>query len=220
MIYESCYWKDDLRTYLADLEENSKHMAVDIDYREYKLEKALLLSAFTIRLLMDANKLSDNIDGYSVKIVTYPARKSAQKGISPLNKRFIDERYFDFSKPRDTSTGLRRIVNQLIHSAVVVSFDYDEKERAIGFYVVSDRDYDKGLHYCKLKDWIKMLEAVVNDEIFSVSMFRDAETGSWQMEKRGRPTDEQPDVPPTKTFGPAKRLCNFARGLLARIICQ
>ena len=217
MIYESCYWKDDLRAYLADLEENSKHVTLDIDYREYKLEKALLLSAFTIRLLMDANKLSDNIDGYPVKITTYPARKSAQKGISPLNKRVIDGKYFDFSKPKDTSNGLRRVVNQLIHSAVVISFAYDEKERAIGFYVVSDRDYDKGLHYCKLMDWIKMLETVINDEIYSVSMFRDAKTGSWLMEKRGRATDKLPDVLPTESFGLARRLCNFARGLLARI---
>ena len=73
------------------------------EYRDYRLEKALLLSAFTVRLLLDANKLSDGIGSLYLKVDLYPAKKEAQKDISPLNKRFIDERYFDLTKSTSSS---------------------------------------------------------------------------------------------------------------------
>lgn len=62
MVYESCYWKDDLRSYATELRDISTCTTLDDGYRDYRLEKTLLLPAFTVRLLLDSNKLSDNFD--------------------------------------------------------------------------------------------------------------------------------------------------------------
>lgn len=122
MVYESCYWKDDLRSYATELKGVSTCNTLVDEYREFRLEKALLLSAFTVRLLLDANKLSDSFDSRNLKVDYYSAKRGAQKNISPLDKRFIDERYFDLANPTSSSISLRQLTNQLIHSAVVWRF--------------------------------------------------------------------------------------------------
>lgn len=177
MVYESCYWKDDLRSYATELRNISTSTTLDDEYRDYRLEKALLLSAFTVRLLLDANKLSDSFDSRNLKVDYYSAKRGAQESISPLNKRFIDERYFDLAKSTSSSISIRQLTNQLIHSAVVLMFSYDDTNRVIGFFVASDKDYEKRLCYCSLKEWISVVEAVADDDVVYALIYKDPKTG-------------------------------------------
>lgn len=177
MVYESCYWKDDLRSYAKELSNFSTCTTLEDEYRDYRLEKALLLSAFTVRLLLDANKLSDRIGSLNLKVDFYPAKIEAQKNISPLDKRFIDERYFDLASPTSSSISLRQLTNQLIHSAVVVAFSYDNANHMLGFFVVSDNDYENRLCYCSIKEWISMVEAVADDDVIYALIHKDPKTG-------------------------------------------
>lgn len=176
MVYESCYWKDDLRTYATELKGVSTCTTHEDVYRYYRLEKALLLSAFTVRLLLDSNKLSDNLESRNLKVDFYSAKKDARKNISPLNKRFIDERYFDFVKATSSSISLRQLTNQLIHSAVVIMFSLDNANRVLGFFVVSDKDYEKRLCYCSLKDWLSTVEAIADDDVIYALIHKDPKT--------------------------------------------
>lgn len=177
MVYESCYWKGDLRSYATELRNISTCTTLDDEYRDYRLEKALLLSAFTVRLLLDANKLSDSFDSRNLKVDYYSAKRCVQESISPLNKRFIDERYFDLAKSTSSSISIRQLTNQLIHSAVVLMFSYDDTNRALGFFVVSDKDYEKRLCYCSIKEWISMVEAVADDDVIYALIYKDPKTG-------------------------------------------
>lgn len=177
MVYESCYWKDDLRSYATELRNISTCTTLDDEYRDYRLEKALLLSAFTVRLLLDANKLSDSFDSRNLKVDYYSAKRGAQESISPLNKRFIDERYFDLAKSTSSSISIRKLTNQIIHSAVVLMFSYDDANRIIGFFVFSDIDYEKQLCYCSLKEWISVVEAVADDDVAYALMYKDSKAG-------------------------------------------
>lgn len=179
MVYESCYWKDDLRSYATELRNISTCTTLDDEYRNYRLEKALLLSAFTVRLLLDANKLSDSFDSRNLKVDYYSAKRGAQESISPLNKRFIDERYFDLAKSTSSSISIRQLTNQLIHSAVVLMFSYDDTNRLIGFFVASDKDYEKRLCYCSLKEWISVVEAVADDDVVYALIYYDQKTGKY-----------------------------------------
>ena len=177
MVYESCYWKDDLRSYAKELRDFSTCTALEDEYRDYRLEKALLLSAFTVRLLLDANKLSDSFDSRNLKVDYYSAKRGAQKNISLLDKRFIDERYFDLTESTSSSISIKQLTNQLIHSAVVLMFSYDDTNRVIGFFVVSDKDYEKRLCYCSLKEWINVVEAAADDDVAYALMHKDPKTG-------------------------------------------
>lgn len=177
MIYESCYWKEDLRSYATELRDISTCTTLDDEYRDYRLEKALLLSAFTVRLLLDSNKLSDSFDSRNLKVNYYSAKRGAQENISPLDKRFIDERYFDLTESTSSSIFIKQLTNQLIHSAVVLMFSFDDTNRVIGFFVVSDKDYEKRLCYCSLKEWRNVVEAVADDDVAYALMHKDPKTG-------------------------------------------
>lgn len=177
MVYESCYWKDDLRSYATELRVISTCTTLDDEYRDYRLEKALLLSAFTVRLLLDSNKLSDSFDSRNLKVDYYSAKRGAQENISPLDKRFIDERYFDLTESTSSSIFIKQLTNQLIHSAVVLMFSFDDTNRVIGFFVVSDKDYEKRLCYCSLKEWINVVEPVADDDVAYALMHKDPKTG-------------------------------------------
>ena len=177
MVYESCYWKDDLRSYATELRDISTCTTLDDEYRDYRLEKALLFSAFTVRLLLDSNKLSDSFDSRNLKVDYYSAKRGAQENISPLDKRFIDERYFDLTESTSSSIFIKQLTNQLIHSAVVLMFSFDDTNRVIGFFVVSDKDYEKRLCYCSLKEWINVVEAVADDDVAYALMHKDPKTG-------------------------------------------
>lgn len=138
------------------------------------------MSAFTVRLLLDANKLSDSFDSRNLKVDYYSAKRGAQESISPLNKRFIDERYFDLAKSTSSSISIRQLTNQLIHSAAVLMFSYDDTNRVIGFFVVaSDKDYKKRLCYCSLKEWISVVEAVADDDVVYALIYKDPKTGKY-----------------------------------------
>lgn len=177
MVYESCYWKDDLRSYATELRDISTCTTLDDEYRDYRLEKTLLLSAFTVRLLLDSNKLSDSFDSRNLKVDYYSAKRGAQENISPLDKRFIDERYFDLAESTSSYISIKQLTNQLSHSAVVLMFSYDDTNRVIGFFVVSDKDYEKRLCYCSLKEWINMVDAVADDDVAYALIHKDPKTG-------------------------------------------
>lgn len=177
MVYESCYWKDDLRSYATELRDISTCTTLDDEYRDYRLEKTLLLSTFTVRLLLDSNKLSDSFDSRNLKVDYYSAKRGAQENISPLDKRFIDERYFDLAESTSSYISIKQLTNQLIHSAVVLMFSYDDTNRVIGFFVVSDKDYEKRLCYCSLKEWINMVDAVADDDVAYALIHKDPKTG-------------------------------------------
>ena len=56
-------------------------------------------------------------------------------------------------------------------------FSYDDTNRVIGFFVVSDKDYEKRLCYCSLKEWINVVEAVADDDVAYALMHKDPKTG-------------------------------------------
>lgn len=56
-------------------------------------------------------------------------------------------------------------------------FSYDDANRVIGFFVVSDKDYEKRLCYCCLKEWINVVEAVADDDVAYALMHKDPKTG-------------------------------------------
>lgn len=175
--------KDDLRSYATELWDISTCATLDDEYQDNQLEKTLLLSAFTVHLLLDSNKLSDSFDSRNLKVDYYSANRGAQESISPLNKRFIDERYFDLTKSTSSSISIKQLTNQLIHSAVVMMFSYDDTNRVIGFFVVSDKDYEKRLCYCSLKEWINVVEAVADDDVAYALIHKDPKTGKYKTVK-------------------------------------
>ena len=183
------YWKDELRELVdeidryANLSEDENRDAPDVPYSAFRLERALFYSAFTIRLLYESEKLTSSMKGYTLAVEEIENTIENPERIPPLFRRYPDSKYYDFSNSKKRAISGRYLVNQLIHSFVIISFETDCSGAAIGFYVTSDHDANKKLYYCSLGEWLKYINAVVEDEITCTHSHYDESKGRWVVVK-------------------------------------
>ena len=110
-----------------------------VERKEYIVERDLLLSAFIVRTLFEAGKLSDEMADYELSIVSYPATPKNTNKLMPLLRRIPGDDLYDFDRPFQLNIPGGWFVNQLIHAAVIPCFDFGEDARSAAFMVVSDR---------------------------------------------------------------------------------
>ena len=154
-----------------------------VERKEYIAERDLLLSAFIVRTLFEAGKLSDEMADYELSIVSYPATPKNTNKLMPLFRRIPDDDLYDHDRPSQQNIPGRRFVNQLIHAAVIPCFDFGDNTRPAAFMVVSDRFAQECLYRCELDVWVKFVREVVHDEVNSVHETWDEAKGKWKIER-------------------------------------
>lgn len=154
-----------------------------VERKEYIAERDLLLSAFIVRTLFEAGKLSDEMADYELSIVSYPATSRNTNKLMPLLRRVPDDDLYDYGRPSQLSIPGRRFVNQLIHAAVIPCFDFGDNTRPAAFTVVSDRFAQECLYRCELDVWVKFVREVVHDEVNSFHEVWDESKGKWIIER-------------------------------------
>lgn len=154
-----------------------------VERKEYIAERDLLLSAFIVRTLFEAGKLSDEMADYELSIVSYPATPKNTNKLMPLFRRIPDDDLYDHDRPSQLNIPGRRFVNQLIHTSVIPCFDFGDNTRPAAFMVVSDRFAQKCLYRCELDVWVKFVREVVHDEVNSIHETWDEAKGKWKIER-------------------------------------
>jgi hypothetical protein len=174
MIYESGVWKRELKKELRLF----RHLLSKTDFSEessfsddinLKIEKFFFVSAFIIRKLNEANKLSDELNATSTPALKYE-RINRNEILDYMNNHRIDE-FYDLDNGKKSSIGIKTLCNSLIHSfifsAVFGEEVSDGKEELLGILINSDYSKDNALYYIDLDDFFKMIEEVANDYIMS-----------------------------------------------------
>lgn len=154
-----------------------------VERKEYIVERDLLLSAFIVRTLFEAGKLSDEMADYELSIVSYPATSRNTNKLMPLLRRVPDDDLYDYGRLSQLSIPGRRFVNQLIHAAVIPCFDFGDNTRPAAFTVVSNRFAQECLYRCELDVWVKFVREVVHDEVNSIHEVWDESKGKWIIER-------------------------------------
>lgn len=196
MILESYYWRKELSCMMDELVSCFRFLAKRtyrfdrhplfsriVERKEYIAERDLLLSAFIVRTLFEAGKLSDEMAGYELSIVSYPATPKNTNRLMPLFRRIPDDDLYDHDRPSQQNISGRWFVNQLIHAAVIPCFDFGDNTRPAAFMVVSDRFAQECLYRCELDVWVKFVREVVHDEVNSVHETWDEVKGEWKIER-------------------------------------
>ena len=167
MIWESHPWKQGLAQ-TANYFEKLQAGTTITKKQQVAIEKHTFLGFYSIRKLMDARKLSDQIKDRRVSVVIYPPT-----GIKAhhLNLHKVD-RIFNLDNPRKESWDLRRICNQFIHSYV---FQIVECDRGYfhSLMVASDHQRAEGLLGLNVHVLIQLFRAVVIDDVASVEWKKD-----------------------------------------------
>ena len=174
MIYESYVWKKELKRELNNFRKLVAKMDLSgergiPDILNLKVEKFFFVSAFIIRKLNEAKKLSDELNELTIPVVQY-GRLNTDYGINVRNNQII-ERFYDLENGNGASLSVTVLCNMLIHSFVfkVIVTNSGEKETIVGILVNSDYSKDKALYYLKLDDFYKLLEETINDDILTSS---------------------------------------------------
>jgi hypothetical protein len=157
MIRESAPWKAELLRD-ADLVERWAAKTAVTERRSALLERKLFVSAYAIRRLHEAVKISSRFRDIALPVTRFPPTGSA------TNRWDI----FDFDDKYDTDNGqaermpVFRFLNLLIHSLIFVE-ELNDREQVEGFLVTSDNASEKGLYHIELTTFVGLMRDVGRD---------------------------------------------------------
>lgn len=165
MVHESWEWKKELRDKKRQLLRYNTSENFDRNFEStcFKMERALLYSAMIIRVLIESQKLSDDVDIYSITV----SKNNPTKNIDRLH-RWLEEDEYDWKHTCSETVLGKNVCNWILHS-YVFSFLFEENGNILGFMVSSDYDRNKALYTVTLDAWINFMKFVISDDVVSLS---------------------------------------------------
>lgn len=183
MIDDSVPWKDEL-VKVADRLETKTRQAYWDDRTAYLIERDFMVSAYAIRKLTDAFKVSDALRERQIPVERFTA---TGRPISYLLLGF--EKSYDLDHGQHRTLSVRHLCNQIIHSFVFL-VSGNETIPFDGVYVASDHDCEKHVTLIRATDFIALCRDIGVEDVYSKQMRRDAD-GNWRaVEILGRPYAE------------------------------
>ncbi len=161
MIWESGPWKDAIRSDATNLRDSINHG--NDDGTLAKIERIVFVSAYSIRRLIESNKLTQRCLEHSVRCDKFPAISG--KDPDHLNWHHID-RFFDLEKPEMTSVGIKMFCNQIIHSFI---FAFSEEKEGVldSILVTSERNKNDALFSFHTDEIFELMDLISSDVVAS-----------------------------------------------------
>lgn len=138
------------------------------------LEKDVFIGFYVIRKLMEARKLSVEVEASQVRVRTIP---SAGKHVTYMNWDKIDQLY-DWSAPSIETLLLRDLCNLVVHSYIFMPA-MSESGGLDALLVSSDRSRNTKLYEVPALGAISLLRAVASDDPDLGEMKLDEATGDY-----------------------------------------
>ena len=157
MIWESSPWKNRLLSD-ADLLERWAAKKSITERRSFLLEQKIFISAYSIRKLMEAEKVSSYFSDRSERCQRFNALSDH---ITKLNNHKLDELY-DMSEPVSVTIPTKRLIDMIIHSFVFAEAVHGDMTIE-GFYVTSDQTRYDALWLINLERFIQLMREVGKD---------------------------------------------------------
>lgn len=157
-----------------------------------QLEKAVFLSAFIVRKLVESGRLSMQVEALAVSVTTYPARGPAMTP-DPGNWEQL-ERFYDLHAGREESVPMRHLLNWVIHSFVFLVEERSDLAGGrvpAGFWCNSDRSKARDVVRVGWRQYRGMLDRVIADDVVSIVTLRDGHGGHVQVRSSELMDEEQ-----------------------------
>jgi hypothetical protein len=170
MIDDSVPWKEELLK-VADRLEARKARRRWTERSSFLVERDLMVSAYAIRKLMDAYKLSDQILVQAAQVT-----KHELTGRIPDVMNFHRPwDHYDLDSGVNVDLPLRELCNQVIHS-FIFTICQTEAGGFDGVLVSSDKGRPKFVYYVDIETFVSLFRTIGDDDI--------TETG-WQRDNSG-----------------------------------
>jgi hypothetical protein len=171
MIDDSQVWKDRIRRGRATLRRKLRDAPRDPARAEaafVEVEPFAFLTGYIVRKLIEAKKLSDELEGAVMNVVAYPARPDYP--LDFLSAHEIDRGY-DLTAPMPKAIGLRTLCNLLVHSFVFMPATTESGNEWAGFFLNSDHS-KRELVFVARDDFDVLVDEVVEDDIVMMHIDR------------------------------------------------
>jgi len=151
---DSTHWKTELFSVADRIEELATFRRYS-DRRANLLEREVILAVFSVRVLIERHKLSEELLSEKLVVRAYPKR--TKKPTTWLNNHKIDE-LFDLNADIFKTLGLTFVCNQIIHSYILSPVQ--EGQKFTHLFVCSDYERNKFLYLMETDLIVALLRKV------------------------------------------------------------
>ncbi|WP_054820532.1 hypothetical protein [Arthrobacter sp. JCM 19049] len=167
MISDSIPWREELWRVADRLEKKSKQQRWT-ERSSFLVERDFMTSAYAIRRLNEAHKISDDLAKTKVPVIRHKRIGSVP---DIWNRHEIWEHYDLENGVRDHIT-IPHMCNQLIHSFIWFLSATEDTELFNGAFVVSENERHKHLYFLPVESLIALCRNVAAEDIGSVQYQR------------------------------------------------
>jgi hypothetical protein len=174
---DSAIWKE-------KLEQNLTIMTKRQNQRRWStrsivlFERELMMVFFSIRALIEAGKLTDQISHKEYKFLTYPNKG---KTVDDYTKYFIDD-LFNLNLEVEKTLTLKMLTHQFIHAYVIFT-EFSEEGKINAILLSSDREKKNSLIKIPISFAIEIINDVLEDDVTSIHFERNYKTGELRKTK-------------------------------------
>ncbi len=167
MIHESYYWKKELYNDFITISKIRQNKRI-YEKSFVKLERALMMGAFIIRKLDEAQKIPPDFL-YRQETLEFFVNKG--EIVDHMNWHKIDEHY-DLSTRTKQTRNWKYILNQLIHSFTLV-YVFDDENKLDGIFINTDNTKKDALLYLPIKLILTIFLSISEGSIVKTNSSRD-----------------------------------------------
>jgi hypothetical protein len=169
VISDSIPWREELLR-VADRLEQKKTQRRWTERSSFLVERDVMVSAYAIRKLLEARRLSDDLVAQPLKV-----RRHSLVGRPPdIWDRHEIWESFDLERGEEVSLSLKVFCNQIIHSWVWMLSATADDMYWDGIYVSSDFERRRWLYFIDVNVLVAIFRAVGSEDIELIQFGRDA----------------------------------------------
>ena len=136
MIWESCYWKEELRRHAKALRHRSIKPRRWVEASFARVEQHAMIGCFMVRRLIEAEKVSTRLSKKPIHLEAYPF--DAEWLPTIMNWHHID-RHYDIESKRSVTLPVLELCNQMMHSYIFIPVMGVDVNQLCSLLFTSDR---------------------------------------------------------------------------------
>lgn len=180
--WESYPWKNELATQAERVEQHFAEVLVD-DFEGdwsplHMLERALALSAFAMRRMIEKRLVTEELRTRSYPFTTYLAADAYRAPFHGSTGGYVFDNY-KLGEPAAQRLRLAELANEIIHSSQLLVI-YGPSNPSTGLLIASDWKMQKRIIHLTIEEFRNSVGAVLNDRVTSATDSWDPETNTVQ----------------------------------------
>jgi hypothetical protein len=167
MISDPYPWREELLR-VADRLEKRKAQRRWTERTMFLIERDIMLSAYSIRKLNEAKRISDRLRGERVRV----QRHELVGRVPDMQNGHRFWEFYDFEHGADVELKMADLCNQIIHSWIW-GIAAEEGGGLAGIYVSSDRERRRSVYLVDVDTLTDLFRSIGHEDIVEIEMRRD-----------------------------------------------